>query len=93
MTGRLVADAVPLPSDRVHFVPDLAEVAAELARHARPGDLLHSRIHFVFAVRHLAGSRSGSLMGLLSYGPAPHLEKAVHVQPRQPMAEIALALF
>ncbi len=40
VTGRLVADAVPLPSDRVHFVPDLAEVAAELARHARPGDLV-----------------------------------------------------
>jgi len=40
VTGRLVADAVPLPPDRVHFVPDLADVAAELARHARPGDLV-----------------------------------------------------
>jgi UDP-N-acetylmuramate--alanine ligase len=40
VTGRLVADAVPLPSDRVTFVPDLADVPAVLARRARPGDLV-----------------------------------------------------
>jgi UDP-N-acetylmuramate--alanine ligase len=40
VTGRLVADAVPLPHDRVHFVPDLDDVAAELVRRARPGDLV-----------------------------------------------------
>jgi UDP-N-acetylmuramate--alanine ligase len=39
VTGRLVADAVPLPRERVHFVPELADAAAELVRHARPGDL------------------------------------------------------
>ena len=40
VTGRLVADAVPLPGERVHYVPDLDDVAAELVRHARPGDLV-----------------------------------------------------
>jgi UDP-N-acetylmuramate--alanine ligase len=40
VTGRVVADAVPLPAERVHYVPDLAESAAELVRHARPGDLV-----------------------------------------------------
>jgi UDP-N-acetylmuramate--alanine ligase len=40
VTGRLVADAVPLPADRVHFVPDLDDVPAELLRLARPGDLV-----------------------------------------------------
>jgi UDP-N-acetylmuramate--alanine ligase len=40
VTGRLVADAVPLPAERVHYVPDLADSAAELVRHARPGDLV-----------------------------------------------------
>jgi UDP-N-acetylmuramate--alanine ligase len=40
VTGRLVADAVPLPAERVHYVPQLAEVAAELVRLARPGDLV-----------------------------------------------------
>jgi UDP-N-acetylmuramate--alanine ligase len=40
VTGRLVADAVPLPGEHVHYVPDVADVAAELARHARPGDLV-----------------------------------------------------
>ncbi|HEX3930639.1 MAG TPA: UDP-N-acetylmuramate--L-alanine ligase [Nocardioides sp.] len=40
VTGRLVADAVPLPAERVHYVPHLAEVAAELVRLARPGDLV-----------------------------------------------------
>ncbi|MEX0427485.1 UDP-N-acetylmuramate--L-alanine ligase [Nocardioides sp. DS6] len=40
VTGRLVADAVPLPADRVAFVPGLEEAAAELVRRARPGDLV-----------------------------------------------------
>lgn len=40
VTGRLVADAVPLPADRVAFVRDLAEAPAELAARARPGDLV-----------------------------------------------------
>jgi len=40
ITGALVADAVPLPADRVRFEPDRSAVAAELARRARPGDLL-----------------------------------------------------
>jgi UDP-N-acetylmuramate--alanine ligase len=40
VTGRLVADAVPLPGEQVHYVPDLDDVAAELVRHARPGDLV-----------------------------------------------------
>jgi UDP-N-acetylmuramate--alanine ligase len=40
VTGRLVADAVPLPSDRVAFLPDLAAAPAALAARARPGDLV-----------------------------------------------------
>ena len=40
VTSRLVADAVPLPPDRVHVVAGLDDAAAELARHARPGDLV-----------------------------------------------------
>jgi UDP-N-acetylmuramate--alanine ligase len=40
VTGRLVADAVPLPRGRVHYVPDLGDAAGELARHAGPGDLV-----------------------------------------------------
>jgi UDP-N-acetylmuramate--alanine ligase len=40
VTGRLVAAAVPLPRERVHFVPELGDAAAELLRHARPGDLV-----------------------------------------------------
>ncbi len=40
VTGRLVADAVPLPEGRVHFVPDLADAPSELLRLARPGDLV-----------------------------------------------------
>ena len=40
VTGALVADAVPLPADRVLFAPDRSEVAGELARRARPGDLV-----------------------------------------------------
>ena len=35
VTGRLVADAVPLPAERVHFVPDLADVAGRTCP-ARP---------------------------------------------------------
>jgi UDP-N-acetylmuramate--alanine ligase len=40
VTGRLVADAVPLPPDRVAFVGGLDEAAAELAARARDGDLV-----------------------------------------------------
>ncbi|MGH3345960.1 MAG: UDP-N-acetylmuramate--L-alanine ligase [Nocardioides sp.] len=40
VTGALVADAVPLPSDRVAFVPALADVPAALVSRARPGDLV-----------------------------------------------------
>ncbi|MDR6176653.1 UDP-N-acetylmuramate--alanine ligase [Nocardioides zeae] len=40
VTGALVADAVPLPGDAVAFVPGLDDVAAELVRRARPGDLV-----------------------------------------------------
>ncbi|MCW2791114.1 MAG: UDP-N-acetylmuramate--L-alanine ligase [Nocardioides sp.] len=40
VTGALVADAVPLPAERVAFVPDLDDVAAELVARARPGDLV-----------------------------------------------------
>ena len=40
VTGRLVADAVPLPSDAVHYVPALADAAAVLARCARPDDVV-----------------------------------------------------
>jgi UDP-N-acetylmuramate--alanine ligase len=40
VTGRLVADACPLPAERVHFVPELADVAATLAGLAAPGDLV-----------------------------------------------------
>jgi UDP-N-acetylmuramate--alanine ligase len=40
VTGRLVADAVPLPAEHVHLVPDLDDVPAELLRLARPGDLV-----------------------------------------------------
>jgi UDP-N-acetylmuramate--alanine ligase len=40
VTGRLVADAVPLPPERVAFVADLDEAAAELAGRARDGDLV-----------------------------------------------------
>ena len=40
VTGALVADAVPLPAGRVRFEPDRSAAAAELARRARPGDLL-----------------------------------------------------
>jgi len=40
VTGRLVADAVPLPEDRVHEAAGLDEAADLLARLARPGDLV-----------------------------------------------------
>ena len=40
VTGRLVADAVPLPAAQVHYVADLGDVATELSRLARPGDLV-----------------------------------------------------
>lgn len=40
VTGRLVADAVPLPAGQVHFVPQLGDVAQVLAASARPGDLV-----------------------------------------------------
>jgi UDP-N-acetylmuramate--alanine ligase len=40
VTGQVVADAVPLPPEHVHYLPDLADVPAELVRLARPGDLV-----------------------------------------------------
>ncbi|MCL8026988.1 UDP-N-acetylmuramate--L-alanine ligase [Nocardioides bruguierae] len=40
VTGALVADAVPLAPHRVALVPDLGDVAAELVRRARPGDVV-----------------------------------------------------
>jgi UDP-N-acetylmuramate--alanine ligase len=40
VSGRLVADAVPLPAERVHFVPTWADVPRVLAELARPGDLV-----------------------------------------------------
>nr|WP_218851797.1 UDP-N-acetylmuramate--L-alanine ligase [Nocardioides panaciterrulae] len=40
VTGAVVAEAVPLPSGRVAYVPDLADAPAELVARARPGDLV-----------------------------------------------------
>ncbi|CAI9419772.1 UDP-N-acetylmuramate--L-alanine ligase [Nocardioides sp. T2.26MG-1] len=40
VTGALVAAAVPLPAERVAFVPAFDDVAAELVSRARPGDLV-----------------------------------------------------
>jgi UDP-N-acetylmuramate--alanine ligase len=40
VTGALVADAVPLPAERVAFMTDLETVPAELVARARPGDLV-----------------------------------------------------
>ena len=40
VSGALVADAVPLPAERVHYVPRWADVPAVLAGLARPGDLV-----------------------------------------------------
>ena len=39
-TGRLVADAVPLPPERVLFEPSWSAAAPALAARARPGDLV-----------------------------------------------------
>ena len=38
--GRLVADAVPLPADRVHYVARRDELADAVVAVARPGDLV-----------------------------------------------------
>jgi len=40
VTGALVADAVPLPSEQVAYVADFDAVPAELVRRARPGDVI-----------------------------------------------------
>jgi UDP-N-acetylmuramate--alanine ligase len=40
VTGRLVADAVPLAPGAVEFVPDLADVAGVLVARAQEGDLV-----------------------------------------------------
>ncbi|HET7433030.1 MAG TPA: UDP-N-acetylmuramate--L-alanine ligase [Nocardioides sp.] len=40
VTGRLVADAVPLRPGQVHFQPDFAAAPAQLVSIARPGDLV-----------------------------------------------------
>jgi UDP-N-acetylmuramate--alanine ligase len=40
VSGALIAEAVPLPADRVAFVPSWSQVAQEVARRARPGDLV-----------------------------------------------------
>ena len=40
VTGAMVADAVPLPHDRVHFEPSWSATAPALADRARPGDLV-----------------------------------------------------
>jgi UDP-N-acetylmuramate--alanine ligase len=40
VTGALVAGGVPLPTERVAFVPDLDDVPSALAARARPGDLV-----------------------------------------------------
>lgn len=40
VSGRLVADAVPLPVDRVVFEPDFDAVPAEVVRRTRPGDVI-----------------------------------------------------
>jgi len=40
VTGALIADRVPLPAGQVAFVPSWSRVAAELARRARPGDVV-----------------------------------------------------
>ncbi|MEJ7833511.1 MAG: UDP-N-acetylmuramate--L-alanine ligase [Nocardioides sp.] len=40
VTGAVVADAVPLPHDRVSFVADFDAVAAEVVARTRPGDLV-----------------------------------------------------
>ncbi len=40
VSGRAIADAVPLPADQVVFEPSWLAVAGHLARLARPGDLV-----------------------------------------------------
>jgi UDP-N-acetylmuramate--alanine ligase len=40
VTGALVAEHVPLPADRVRFVPRWADVPSVVACIARPGDLV-----------------------------------------------------
>jgi UDP-N-acetylmuramate--alanine ligase len=40
VTGSLIADKVPLASGHVAFVPSWSDVAGELARRARPGDVV-----------------------------------------------------
>jgi UDP-N-acetylmuramate--alanine ligase len=40
VTGALIADAVPLPAERVHFEPSWSAVPALVARLARPGDVV-----------------------------------------------------
>jgi UDP-N-acetylmuramate--alanine ligase len=40
VSGALVADAVPLPADKVAFVPSWAETGAEVVRRLRDGDVL-----------------------------------------------------
>ncbi|GAA1448881.1 UDP-N-acetylmuramate--L-alanine ligase [Mycobacterium cookii] len=40
VTGRLVADAVPLPAEQVAYVDGLTSAARALAERARPGDLV-----------------------------------------------------
>jgi UDP-N-acetylmuramate--alanine ligase len=40
VSGALIADAVPLPAERVHYVPSWADVPAVVAAVARSGDLV-----------------------------------------------------
>lgn len=40
VSGQLVADAVPLPAERVRYLPSAIQAADWLAGHARPGDLV-----------------------------------------------------
>jgi UDP-N-acetylmuramate--alanine ligase len=40
VTGAMVAEAVPLPADRVHFEPSWSATVPALAERARPGDLV-----------------------------------------------------
>jgi UDP-N-acetylmuramate--alanine ligase len=40
VSGALIAREVPLPPDRVAFVPSWSQVPAEVARRVRPGDLV-----------------------------------------------------
>ena len=67
VTGRLVADAVPLPAERVVFVAGLDEAAAELAARARDGDLVLTLGAGSVTVGGPAGAgaaRSGRVRGL-----------------------------